>query len=81
MYVQQQLCYDTAQVLHAAATLQLLTGILVCLGTNILLCFFLEVASCLTRSMTTLWLLHATYTVCLGLSKNHNFGLEFALAD
>ena len=75
------MCYDTAQVLHALATLQLLMLILVCLGISIMLCYFLEVASCLTRSMTTLYMLQTTYRAFLGLRINQNLGLEFGLAD
>ena len=54
VYAQQQLGYDADQVLREVATSQLLTLVFESLVANIMLCYFWEVASCLTRGMTTL---------------------------
>ena len=53
-YAQQQLHYDASQILRGVATLQLLTLVLACLVTNIMSCYFMEVALRLTIGMTTL---------------------------
>ena len=53
-YVQQQLLYNTDQVLHVLATSQLFALVLACLLINGFSWYFREVASCLTRGMTTL---------------------------
>ena len=79
-YIQQQLHYDAAQVLHIVAISQLLTLILECLVKIILLSYFHKVASCVTRGIKTLSILHSTCSTFLGPRINHNFGSEFSLA-
>ena len=80
-YAQQQLGYDTDQVLHLAATLQLLAIVLACLVTSIMFCCFWEFASCLVRGMTILLMLRYTYSVCFSIKTNYNFGSEYDSAD
>ena len=46
-----------------------------------MLSYFQVVASCPTRGTTTLYVLCATYSTCLGLKNNHNFEAEFGFAD